>query len=276
MVAEPQSINGDVIVTLPAMLRRGERQREDGGEVKDARFRLLRGRKGDGAAEMYMMGLAPAVTLDDRVKRADDGRWVITDLHAGTYTLLADVDGQATGSAVFEIVDADVAAAVKLKAPNVFSVRVVNQELEPIRNVAIYEPRGDRVVEIPVNCGRTDAEGRVKVDKIRATSLRVSADHPLWGVVHGEAEQGAELLMTMIRPGTLRGALSENGKPPLPGKFSVAVMHRRSRGPREPLESVPDDHGGPGRVRRPQPSAGQVLGRRVQLGRDAALARLDV
>jgi hypothetical protein len=241
VIAEPQSINGDVIVTLPAMYSASVSvQREDGSEVEDVRFRLLRGRKGDGAAEMYMMGLAPAVTLEDRVQRADEGRWVITDLHAGTYTMLADVEGQATGSAVFEIVDADVAAVVKLKAPNVFSVRVVNQELEPIRNVAIYaEPRGDRVVEMPVNCGRTDAEGRVMIDKIRATSLRVSADHPLWGVVHGEAEQGAELLMTMIRPGTLRGFLSENGKPPLPGKFSVAVMHRRSSGPRGPLESVP-------------------------------------
>ena len=241
VLAEPQSINSDVIVTLPAMYSATVTVRlTDGSAPAQARFKLLQGRKGDGAAELYMMGFAPAVGLEDRVRRTEEGQWVISDLHAGTYTLLAEVEGLATGSAVFEIVEQDVAATVELAAPNRFAVRVVNQEQEPIRNVAIYaEPRGDRVVEMPINCGRTDEEGRVTIDKIRATSLRVSADHPLWGVVHGEAEQDEELVMTLVPPGALRGVLSENGQPPLPGKFSVAVLHRRSGGPRGPLESVP-------------------------------------
>jgi hypothetical protein len=241
VLAEPQSINGDVIVTLPAMFSATVSvQQPDGSAPEQVRFKLLRGRKGDGAAEMYMMGFAPPVALEDRVERTEDGRWVLTDLHAGTYTLLADIDGLATGSAVFEIVEQDVAATVKLAAPDRFAVRVVNEEQEPIRNAAIYaEPRGERVVEMPINCGRTDEDGRLTIDKIRATSLRVSADHPLWGVVHGEAKQEEELVLVLVAPGTLRGVLSENGKPPLPGKFSVAVLHRRSGGPRGPMESVP-------------------------------------
>jgi|GEM_PF-6948161 len=241
VIAEPQSINGDVIVTLPAMFSVTVGvQLADGSAAENVRFRLLRGRKGDGAAEMYLMGMAPAVTLDDRMKVTGEGTWRISDLHAGAYTMLADVEGQATGSAVFEIVEKDVATLVKLTAPDRFAVRVVNQDQEPIRNVAIYaEPRGDRIVEMPVNCGRTDEEGRVVIDKIRATKLRVSADHPLWGVVHGEAEQDQELLLTMVQPGTLRGFLSENGKPPLPGKFTVAVFRIGGRGPRGPMENVP-------------------------------------
>ena len=241
VIAEPQSINGDVVVTLPAMFSAAiSVQLADGTPAKKVRFRLLRGRKGDGAAEMYLMGFAPPVPLDDRLQRVDEGQWTVSDLHAGTYTMLAEVDGQATGSAVFEIVEEDVTASVKLRAPNLFAVRVVDQEQQPIRNVAIYaEPRGDRIVELPVNCGRTDEDGRVTIDKIQATSLRVSADHPLWGVVHGEAKEQQELLLTMIQPGALRGVLSENGEPPLPGKFSVAIVRGRSGGPRGPLEGVP-------------------------------------
>ena len=240
VLAEPQSINNDVTVTLPAMYTATVGvQKADGSAVADARFRLLRGRKGDGAAEMYLLGFAPPVTMEGRTKRTEEGLWVISGLHAGTYTLLADVEGQATGSAVFDIVDKDISATVKLRAPDLFSVRVVSQDQEPIRNVAIYaEPRGERVVEMPINCGRTDEEGRVTIDKIQATKLRVSADHPRWGVVHGEAEQDQELVLTMVPPGTLRGVLSENGKPPLPGKFSVAILQRRS-GPRGPMENVP-------------------------------------
>ncbi|MAD34011.1 MAG: hypothetical protein CMJ88_09660 [Planctomycetes bacterium] len=241
VLADPQSINGDVVVTLPAMFSATiSVQLADGSPAEKVRFRLLRGRKGDGAAEMYLMGFAPPVPLEERLKRVDEGQWTVSDLHAGTYTLLADVEGQATGSAVFEIVEEDVAASVKLKAPNLFAVRVVDQEQQPIRNVAIYaEPRGDRIVEVPVNCGRTNEDGRVTIDKIRATSLRVSADHPLWGVVHGEAKEQQELLLTMIQPGALRGVLSENGKPPLPGKFSVAIVRGGGGGPRGPLEGVP-------------------------------------
>ena len=106
VLAEPQSINSDVIVTLPAMYAATVTvQQGDGSAPEQARFQLLRGRKGDGAAEMYMMGFAPPVRLEDRVRRTEGGQWLITDLHAGSYTLLAEVDGLATGSAVFEIVE---------------------------------------------------------------------------------------------------------------------------------------------------------------------------
>jgi len=241
VVAEPQSINNDVIVTLPAMYSATVAvELADGTPAKNANFRLLRGRKGDGAAELYLLGFAPPVALDGRMERTAEGQWTITDLHKGTYTLLAEVEGQANGSAVFELEEKDASVTVKLKAPNLFTVRVVNQDGQPIKNVAIYaEARGDRVVEMPVNCGRTDENGVKVIDKIRATSLRVSGDHPRWGVAHAEVEENAEAVMTMFEPGTLRGVLSENGKPPLPGKFTVALMRRRGDGPRGPLEGVP-------------------------------------
>lgn len=241
VVAEPQSINNDVIVTLPAMYSATVTvETADGSPAEQAEFRLLRGRKGDGAAELYLLGFAPPVQLDGRMKRIDDGQWQITDLHKGTYTVLAMVEGQANGSAVFDLSEKDASVVVKLKAPDRFTVRVVNQDQLPIKNVAIFaEARGDRVVEMPVNCGRTDENGVKQIDQVQASSLRVSAEHPRWGVVHGEVERDQEVVLTLVEPGTLRGVLSENGKAPLPGKFTVALMRRRSGGPRGPLEGVP-------------------------------------
>ena len=61
------------------------------------------------------------------------------------------------------------------------------------------EPRGERVVEMPVRCGRTDKQGLLVIDKLQADSLRVSADHPRWGVVHGEVEKDKELLLRLRR-----------------------------------------------------------------------------
>lgn len=242
VLAEPQSIIADVIVTLPSQFGFTVAvQNSDGAPVKDARFRLLRGKKGDGAAELFMMGLAEPVRLNGRMTKLEEGGWNITGLNKGTYTLLAEVEGQSSGSEVIDLEDKDGHCVIKLEAPALFNVLVINQDDVPIRNVAIIaEARGSRrVVEMPINCGRTGKDGRLLINKLQADSLRVSADHPLYGVVHGETKPDQELVLRLLAPGTLHGVLSENGKPPLPGKFTVAVMWRRSGGPRGPLENTP-------------------------------------
>ena len=81
--------------------------------------------------------------------------------------------GQAIGSAVFDVKDADAVVALKLATPNTFTVRVVDQAEQPIRNVAIFaEPRGERVVEMPVNCGRTGEDGLLVIDKLQGETGR--------------------------------------------------------------------------------------------------------
>jgi hypothetical protein len=69
--------------------------------------------------------------------------------------------------------------------------------------------------------------------------LRVSADHPRWGVVNGEVKVNEEVVLHMLQPGALRGTLTENGKPPTPGKFTVALLRQRGNEVRGPLEQVP-------------------------------------
>lgn len=241
VLAEPQSIISDVIVTLPAQYAITVNvQMADGTPVKDARFRLLPGKNGEGAAEMFMLGFSKPINLKNRMKKIEDGSWQVTGLNKGYYTMLADVEGLASGVEGVNLDEADGQCTIKLAAPDLFSVLVVNQDEQPIRNVAIFaEARGERMTGMPVNCGRTDKAGRLTINKIQATTLRVSADHPRWGIVHGETKPDEELVLRLVAPGSLHGVLSENGQPPLPGKFTVAVMWRRNGGARGPLENTP-------------------------------------
>jgi len=242
VMAEPQSIISDVIVTLPAQFGVTVMvQNADGSPAEDARFRLLRGEAGKGAAEMLLLGMIEPVSLKNRITKLEDGGWSITGLNKGPYTLLAEVEGLATGSTFVNLQDKDAECVIKLVPPTSFPVLVVDQAGTPIRNAAIFaEARGSgRLVDMPVNCGRTDKEGRLMIDKLQGETLRVSAEHPLYGVVHGEAKPNQELVLRLLEPGELHGVLSENGKPPLPGKFTVAITHRRGDGPRGALENTP-------------------------------------
>ncbi|HEX6811572.1 MAG TPA: carboxypeptidase-like regulatory domain-containing protein [Planctomycetota bacterium] len=241
ILAEPQPVFGDVVVRLPATFAiNATVTLADGTPVAAPRLRLLCGTAGDGAAEMYLMGFSPPVDLADRLKPVAEGKWRIENLNPGPYTLVADAPGCAVAFTSFEITTTDVGAALQLTPPNVFTVRVLNHEDKPIRNATIYaEARGVRVVEMPTRCGRTDTDGMLVIDRLQAESLRVSADHPRWGVVNGEVKVNEELVLRMLQPGSLRGTLTENGKPPSPGKFTVALMRRRGNEARGPLEQVP-------------------------------------
>ncbi len=241
VLAEPQPVIGDVVVTLPATYAVNVTiTLADGKPAPAPRMRVLQGKAGDGAAEMHMLGFVPPIDLTARQRPVADGQWRIDNLQPGVYTLMADAPGHATAFEVFEIAAADVAVALQLTAPDVFHVVVVDHENRPVRNATVFaEARGKRLVEMPVNCGRTGADGRLDIDELQGESLRVSAEHPRWGVVHGETKSGEELRLQMQQPGSLHGVLVENGKPPTAGKFSVAVSRRRGDGPRGPLDTVP-------------------------------------
>jgi hypothetical protein len=241
VLAEPQPVAGDVVVTLPATFAVTVTiTLADGKPAPAPRLRLLAGKAGQGAAEMHLLGFVPPIDLTARQQAIGDGQWRIDNLQPGTYTLVADAPGHAMAFAGFELTTADAAVALQLTTPNVFHVVVVDPEDQPVRNATVFaETRGTRLLEMPVNCGRTGADGRLAIDVLPADSLRVSAEHPRWGVVHGETKPGEELRLQMQPPATLRGFLFENGQPPAPGKFSIAVMRRRGNGPSGPLDTVP-------------------------------------
>lgn len=241
VLAEPQSVMSDVVVTIPATLAvLADVRTQDGKPAESPRLKLLQGRAGEGAAEMAMMGLVEPIELRDRMKRTETGEWRVENLLPGRYTLLAEAPGHAVAFAAFEIVDADAKVNLALTAKREFTVAVLGPEDKPIKNAAVYAVgRGKgKVFDMPVNCGRTDAEGRLVVGKIDAETVRVTADHPKWGMVHGEVTWGQDLVLRMEAPGELRGLVLVNAKPPQAGEFTVAIEHRSS-GPRGALENMP-------------------------------------
>ncbi|MCA8964290.1 MAG: carboxypeptidase regulatory-like domain-containing protein [Planctomycetes bacterium] len=249
VLAEPQPVLGEVVVTLPATLGAVASVRlADGKPATEARFKLLQGRAGDGAAEMSVLGVVPPIDLRDRLHKVggegDDagqpGQWRIDNLLPGRYTLVVDAPGHAVAFSAFTIEANDAAVTIELQPKKEFVVVVLDPTGEPIRNAAIHAVgRGQgKMFDMPLNCGRTGEDGRLIVDKIQAETARVTADHPKWGMVHGEVKWGEELLLRMQAPGALHGVITENGKPPKAGELTVAIEPRRN-GPRGALDDMP-------------------------------------
>jgi protocatechuate 3,4-dioxygenase beta subunit len=238
-LAEPQPILGEVVVTLPTLYAVDVTVTlADGKPAKDARLQLLPGKPGEGAAEMFLLGVSQPVELRERRKAVGEGRWRIENLAKGVYTLLADAPGHAMASARIDIVDKSTSATLTLPVPYAFTVAVVGPDDKPIRNAMVYaQPRGDGPLEMPVAVGRTDDKGVRKVESLQADSLRVTAEHPKWGAAHGTVEKDASVTLRMQAPGALRGMLRENGAAPKPGEFTITLEKRG--GDRGATEQVP-------------------------------------
>lgn len=238
-LAEPQSVLGDVVVTLPTLYAvEVTVTLADGKPAPAARLQLLPGRPSEGAAEMFLLGVTQPIDLRERRKPAGPGKWRIENLAKGSYALVVDAPGHAVASARIDVADGDTSAAIALVAPYAFTVRVVGPKDEPIRNaLVVAQPRGNTLVEMPMACGRTDKDGVRRIESLQADELRVSAEHPKWGVAHGKVEKNGTVTLRMVEPGSLRGVIRENGAPPTPGKFTLVLEQRG--GERGPVESVP-------------------------------------
>ncbi|MFN9757638.1 MAG: carboxypeptidase-like regulatory domain-containing protein [Planctomycetota bacterium] len=238
-LAEPQSVLGDVVVTLPTLYAvEVTVTLADGKPAPAARLQLLPGRPSEGAAEMFLLGVTQPIDLRERRKPAGPGKWRIENLTKGSYALVVDAPGHAVASARIDVADGDTSAAIALVAPYAFTVRVVGPKDEPIRNaLVVAQPRGNTLVEMPMACGRTDKDGVRRIESMQADELRVSAEHPKWGVAHGKVEKNGTVTLRMVEPGSLRGVIRENGAPPTPGKFTLVLEQRG--GERGPVESVP-------------------------------------
>lgn len=240
VLAEPQRIFGDVLITLPAEVGVTVTvQAADGSVVPDPSLRLLRGFAGEGAAELVMLGFTRPVSLADRLTKREDGRLQIQGLSRGRYTLLAEVRGRSVGSTEFELGNEDAAVVVELATPQQFVVRVVDQDNRPLRSCMITATSSDpNGIALPVECGRTDPDGKLMIDRFDAEKLFVSAEHPQYGVVHGETDGSTELVLQLIQPGSIQGVLTENGRAPAGGRFSVLVLPRENKGVPGPVTEM--------------------------------------
>ncbi len=242
-LAQPQAIAGDVVVVLPSTFAVDVRVTlTDGQPVKEPRLRVLPGRPGQGATEMHLLGFSAPIDLRDRLRPVGDGAFRIENLGTGSYVLLADAPGLAMSFVGFDILDADASVALQMTQPQLFSVRVIADQERPVRNARVFgSPRGgQRLQDMPVVCGFTGDDGRLRIDRLRGDSLRVTAEHPKWGSVHGEVKVGEEVVLRMQTPGSLRGVVTENGQVPPPGKFSLGMIRRSGNETRGATETIPN------------------------------------
>lgn len=241
VLAEPQPVTGDVVVTLPGVASLIVRVTDSAGAlVRDARLRLLPGVRDDEAAMMSLMGFSRPVEIETRRTTLDDGRVKLDGLPLGRYVLLATSERAAMGTAEVDLREGDKEVAVALPARVEFAVRVLGPDGKPLRSAAVYaQERGEnRTRQVPFLAGRTDGEGRARIVDAGSNEVRVSAEHPAYGIVNGGCKLGEpELVLQMQVPGWIEGTLTERGRAPDPGKYSISAEWRPTV--RGALEMVP-------------------------------------
>ena len=104
-------------------------------------------------------------------------------------------------------------------------------------------------MEMPITAGTTDRNGRLMVSDGEDGRTKVSARHPAYGYAHKEFELPITepILLQMDDPGQLVGKLTEGGRPPTPGKWTIVIEPRsggnRGAMPDLPTFTVPDLEG---------------------------------
>lgn len=243
VLAEPQPVLGDVVVTLPATASMQVRVTFAGQPVKEPQLRLLQGGEEEPATMMAMFGMAKSIELAERSKPQEDGSLLVEDLPLGRYVLCAKTEGSVTKTTEIELTPGLVQVAVELVAGKSVSVRVLGPGDEPIRNAVVYvvdegdKKRGD----FPIVGGHTNAEGRVTVTEMVGDEGRCSAEHPKWGLAHTRFKVvDGEVVVRMQVPGWIEGTLQKDGKPAPVGKYTILTMLRPDwENRREAVESVP-------------------------------------
>jgi len=250
VLAEPQAILKEVVVTLPATFAVTVAvTRADGALVKEPKLAVYGGSSRQGLLEMATFGFQRPLDLERQTVRLDDGRTRITGLGAGAYTILGSAPGSAVAKASVTVETSDQDVSIALPQRRTFAVRVIDTAGKGIRSAEVFgtESGKEKVVDVPVQCGRTDAEGRLSVDRFATESIRLSAVHPRYGSVHANAKDGqGEVVMQMFEPGSIEGIVTEAGRPPAAGRWTVVTMCRAAqRGAIEdmPQFSAPDHEG---------------------------------
>lgn len=243
-ITETQPMAEDIIVSLPSLYNLTVNLvSETEAPISKPRLQLTPGKLNDGSVMMAMWGLKQPVDLTDRLTDLDDGNFRIDNLGEGQYTLLADSDGHAAAAEVIDV-NRDIEVTLELPKETTFTVFVGDESGRPVRNAAVYaQARGSRqrINEMPILCGRSDAQGMLEVSEVSNDKVRLSAIHPAYGAAHAESPLPPvtePIMLKLATPGSIVGILTEKGQPPLPGKWTLVVEYR-NRG-NEQRGAMPD------------------------------------
>lgn len=256
VVRGPVSVDRPLDVVLPSRRHLDVTLKSAGKqELGKPEFRLMHNQQEGVPLDAAVMGFIPWINVSKRVQKVEDGSYRIPDLVPGNYSLAVRAPGHAAAR-----VEVQIAASTKveltLPVQQVFEVLVQTRAELPVAGAKVYlqlpRPDGEeRVFNMPLMVGRTDSGGRLRVDQSSAGRIRLSASHPAYGKSHAQATLPAAepIVLQMDDPGEIIGTVTENGAVPTPGKWTVVVEPRRTRGsvpgamPNLPRFGVPDLEG---------------------------------
>lgn len=243
VLAEPQPILRDVVVTLPTTASLQLRVTFAGQTVREPQLRLQQGGETEPAAVMSMLGMAKSIDLASRTSAQEDGSLLVSDLAIGKYILFAKAEGSVTATTVVEVEPGVKQVAVELKAGKNVVVRALAPGDVPIRNAVVYvvDQGDDRRGDFPIVAGHTNAEGRCTVTEMVGDEGRCSVEHPKWGLAHTRFKvEDGEVVVRMQVPGWIEGSLMHGGKPAEFGKYTIVSTIRTDwQNRQEAVESVP-------------------------------------
>lgn len=255
VINEPKNVASDIVVKLPGRYHFDVAIKSAvGKKIEAPRFKLLPSPDENMPLDAGMMGFVKWLDLKGKVELLEDGRYRISDLIPGKYTLAVSSAEHAAAKLDFKI-DKSGEGELTLRPEAVFEVQVVNNLGKPVPRAKVYVltrdvAGGRKLLETPIVAGSTDKAGKIKVKDGEAGTVRVSASHPAYGYAHAELQLPTSdlLVMRMDGPGEVAGILRENGRVPTPGKWTVVFEPRfrqRTRGamPNMPKFTVPDLEG---------------------------------
>ncbi len=244
VITEPQSIQTDIVVTLPSRHTLTVHLLSELGQaIVSPRLRLLSFGDATGEDELPVfaqLGIARPVPLEARQTKLPDGRLQLRELSAGKYAIVAGAAGHA---ATMQTVDLTGDRDVELRLPpeQMIDVVVVDAQDKPIRNAAVYvELRGKGPDMIPLHAGHTGSDGKVRAKEMHGESAVVEATHPRFGAVAAKVDLPATtpVVLKMCDPATIVGEVTEDGKPPELGKYT-AVVQRAGSETHGPVSGMP-------------------------------------
>ncbi|MEE9127859.1 MAG: carboxypeptidase-like regulatory domain-containing protein, partial [Planctomycetota bacterium] len=240
----PRPVDEDLIVRLPALHTLTLRlQSRAGRSIQAPRFKMLVSNMGAGALTSGGMGFLPWVDVGNRLTPLEDDRYRIERLEPGDYAVAVTAKGHGTASLRVSI-PLQAEEVVQLPPREPFEVIVQNSQGRPVGRAAVYyklaEKQGSEPSDVPVHAGHTDRSGRLVVDTATAGQIEVSATHPGYGTAHQRFHLPRQqpVRITMLSPGTLKGRLTEAGRPPAVGKWTVVAWQEEEDGDRA-LPSMP-------------------------------------
>lgn len=192
----------------------------------------------EGGPAGALRGAAVPIDLRGRTSARADGSVRVVDLPEGDYVVVAADGMAAPGRAEVRLRGEDAEVRIQLPAGIAHRVRVLGPGDVPVAGAAVHVQEHHVGREMPFLAGRTDAAGRLRLPPSDSEELTVSAEHPVWGVVHGRFAAGeGEAVLRLQEPGWIEGTLLAQGRPPAPGSHAVAVLHRPAI--RGPLAALP-------------------------------------